>query len=112
MKPNEARKKRRLPPVAGGDAVYLQQQNYSTEALAKRDAQEDPFGAAKPPAPPPVQPAEDSPEDDTKAALAALQSMVSGLVERSAEESTRQEVADLFRSGIEAEPVTLETLCG
>lgn len=31
-------------PIEGGDTVYLQQQNYSVKALAKRDAQEDPFG--------------------------------------------------------------------
>ncbi len=28
---------------AGGDTVYLQEQNFSIEALAKRDAKEDPF---------------------------------------------------------------------
>jgi phage portal protein BeeE len=37
-----------LPPVAGGDSPYMQQQNYSLEALAKRDTQEDPFGLDKP----------------------------------------------------------------
>jgi len=42
--PNEARKRLDLKPVAGGNSPYLQQQNYSLEALAKRDAQEDPFG--------------------------------------------------------------------
>lgn len=42
--PNEARRKFDLEPVPGGDSVYLQQQNYSTEALAKRDAKDDPFG--------------------------------------------------------------------
>lgn len=41
--PNEARKKFNLRPVTGGDAVLSQQQNYSLEALAKRDAQADPF---------------------------------------------------------------------
>ena len=48
--PDEARRKFNLPPVPGGAAVYLQQQNYSTEALAKRDAREDPFatGASAP----------------------------------------------------------------
>jgi hypothetical protein len=30
----------------------MQQQNYSLEALAKRDEGDDPFGTAKPPAPP------------------------------------------------------------
>lgn len=44
--PNEARQKLDLPPKAGGDAVYRQQQDYSLEALAKRDAQADPFTAA------------------------------------------------------------------
>lgn len=55
MAPNEARAKANLPAVAGGDTPYLQQQNFSLSALAKRDAQSDPFGAAKPaaaPAPP------------------------------------------------------------
>lgn len=44
MAPNEARKRVNLRPVEGGDSVYMQQQNFSLEALAKRDAQEDPFG--------------------------------------------------------------------
>lgn len=41
---NEARKNLNLPPMIGGDTAYLQQQNYSVEALAKRDASDDPFG--------------------------------------------------------------------
>lgn len=61
LKPNEARAKLNRPPVSGGDTVYLQQQNYSLEALAKRDAQEDPFGTAKPPAPAPAPAAEPGP---------------------------------------------------
>jgi HK97 family phage portal protein len=44
--PNEARAAFDLMPVDGGDSVYMQQQNYSLEALAKRD-EGDPF--AKPP---------------------------------------------------------------
>jgi HK97 family phage portal protein len=48
--PNEARAAFDLEPVDGGDSVYMQQQNFSLEALAKRD-QGDPF--AKPPAPSP-----------------------------------------------------------
>lgn len=43
MTPNEGRRKLDLPPVRGGDSPYLQQQNYSLEALAKRDAKADPF---------------------------------------------------------------------
>lgn len=35
--PNESRRDWNLAPVAGGNAVYLQQQNYSLSALDKRD---------------------------------------------------------------------------
>ncbi|MGC4252440.1 MAG: phage portal protein [Sphingobium sp.] len=69
MKPNEARKKLDLPPVAGGDAVYRQQQDYSLEALAKRDAQADPF--AKPEIAPPA-PANDEPSPEAQRAFMAL----------------------------------------
>lgn len=37
MTPNQAMKKMNLPPVKGGDTVYLQQQNYSLGALDERD---------------------------------------------------------------------------
>lgn len=47
LKVDEMRKKLDLKPATGGDAVYLQQQNYSLAALAKRDAGDDPFGTAK-----------------------------------------------------------------
>jgi HK97 family phage portal protein len=52
--PNEARAKVDRVPVEGGESPYLQQQNYSLAALAKRDAQDDPFAkdAAKPSAQP------------------------------------------------------------
>lgn len=64
MKPNEARAKRNLPPVEGGDTVYSQQQNFSLAALAKRDAQQNPFApSSPPPAPAPAELPED-PEDD------------------------------------------------
>lgn len=48
LKPNEARRRINLGPVPGGDAVYRQQQDYSLEALAKRDASDDPFAKATP----------------------------------------------------------------
>jgi HK97 family phage portal protein len=41
--PDEARRRFDLPPVPGGGTPYLQQQNYSLVALAKRDAKDDPF---------------------------------------------------------------------
>jgi HK97 family phage portal protein len=66
--PNEARSVLGLPPVTGGDSPMLQQQNYSLEALAKRDAQEDPFAPATPPAPPPQADDEDEPEDEEETA--------------------------------------------
>lgn len=61
MMPNEARRKENLTPVVGGDTPYMQQQNYSLAALAKRDA-DDPF--AKPAPAPALQPTEDPPEDE------------------------------------------------
>jgi HK97 family phage portal protein len=49
LSPNEARAKIGYTKLPGGDSIYMQQQNYSLEALAKRDAKADPFaGAAKP----------------------------------------------------------------
>lgn len=45
--PNEARVHLNLPPVIGGDTPYLQQQNYSIEALSRRDAREDPFAGGR-----------------------------------------------------------------
>lgn len=37
FEPNHARRKFNLPPVEGGETPYLQQQNWSLAALAKRD---------------------------------------------------------------------------
>ncbi len=73
MTPNEARRRFfSLRAKAGGDALYLQQQNYSLEALAKRDAQDDPFKTAAPPAPAPVAPAEGiAPAEDQAKAFTA-----------------------------------------
>jgi HK97 family phage portal protein len=52
IKPDEGRLELNRPPVEGGDALYLQQQNYSLAALAKRDAKADPFTSTTPPAQP------------------------------------------------------------
>jgi len=46
--PNENRRWWNLPAVTGGNSPMIQQQNYSLEAIAKRDGQDDPFGTAKP----------------------------------------------------------------
>lgn len=48
LKPNEARNKEDLPNVVGGDTPYMQQQNFSLAALAKRDALDNPFASTAP----------------------------------------------------------------
>lgn len=62
LKPNEARKAENKPPVQGGDTPYLQQQNYSLAALAKRDAA-GPAPASGPAAPGEPADAPDKPAD-------------------------------------------------
>lgn len=52
--PNEGRKELGLRPAKGGDSPMSQEQNYSLEALAKRDAQDDPFASKNPPEPKPA----------------------------------------------------------
>lgn len=42
--PNEGRWFFDLPPIEGGDTVYLQEQDHALEALARRDQGPDPFG--------------------------------------------------------------------
>lgn len=66
--PNEARKKLNLKPLNGGDEGYLQQQNYSLDALAKRDAQPDPFNPGTTPSPE----TDSEPEDITERAIESL----------------------------------------
>lgn len=58
MTPNEQRKRLNLPPVEGGNTVYMQEQDHSLEWLARRDAQ--PIEAPEAPAPEP----EPDPEPD------------------------------------------------
>lgn len=48
MDPNYARTKEGMRPAVGGDSPYMQQQNYSLAALAKRDALPNPFVLDKP----------------------------------------------------------------
>ena len=59
--PNEARLEWDLPPAKGGDTPYLQQQNYSLAALAKRDEMGPPPAAS---AGSPSPPTGDGPEAD------------------------------------------------
>jgi HK97 family phage portal protein len=61
MAPNEARAKIGLKPVPGGNAPLAQQQDFSLEALAKRDARDDPFAKPSPDSSPP---ADSAPADE------------------------------------------------
>jgi len=69
MSPNEVRQRfYGLKPVRGGEMPYFQEQDHSLEALAKRDAQDDPFGKAAPTLQPALPAAADDGEDmDAKA---------------------------------------------
>ncbi|TCM17215.1 HK97 family phage portal protein [Novosphingobium sp. PhB165] len=74
LKVDEMRAKLDKKPTEGGDAVYLQQQNYSLAALAKRDAQDDPFGKSPPTAD--TAPANDNSEAQRAASKALLEKRV------------------------------------
>jgi HK97 family phage portal protein len=74
--PNEGRAKLNLSPVEGGETPYLQQQNYSLAALAKRDAAQDPFAPAAPPAAPAADVAE--PAADAEPASDAADTATAG----------------------------------
>jgi HK97 family phage portal protein len=67
---DEARLRFNLPGVDGGDSIYMQQQNYSLAALAKRDARDDPFATGSSAAPAPA-PLESAPDDEQARALVA-----------------------------------------
>lgn len=60
--PNEMRRRFDLGPKKGGDSPMLQEQNYSLEALAKRDARPDPWAKAEA-APQPDTSAQDAAEE-------------------------------------------------
>lgn len=51
LSPDEARASENLLPVPGGDSPMAQQQNFSLQALAKRDAKPDPFATTPKPEP-------------------------------------------------------------
>lgn len=72
MSPDEARARwLNLGPVEGGSSPYLQQQNYSLAALAKRDAG-DPFAAPAIPAPVAEEEPEEIDEDEIERVAGAL----------------------------------------
>ena len=63
-----------MPPTPGGESPYLQMQNYSLAALAKRDASDDPFESVRitetgpipgdAVTPPPPKGADENPDND------------------------------------------------
>lgn len=67
LSPDEGRAKIGYGPVPGGKYPYMQQQNYSLEALARRDAKEDPFGADEP---------EADPEDQAESIAASMRGFI------------------------------------
>lgn len=72
---NEQRRRLGAKPVKGGDTVYLQEQDHSLEALAKRDARDDPFAKGGAPAtvtPPANDNADEDAEDQAKTLLEAF----------------------------------------
>lgn len=72
LTPDEARARINLGPTPGGNVVYRQQQDFSLAALAKRDAQEDPFKKdAGTQAPPPADPADEADADEARGLIAA-----------------------------------------
>lgn len=72
--PDEARARVNLGPTPGGNVVYRQQQDFSLAALAKRDAQEDPFRTEAPAASsaPPAASEDDAGDDEARGLIAAF----------------------------------------
>lgn len=63
MAPNQARQQEDWEPVSGGDTPYMQQQNYSLDALNRRDTAA-PAPASATPGSTPALPNPDKPDDD------------------------------------------------
>lgn len=83
MTPNAAMRMLNQPPIEGGDTVYLQQQQYSLQALAKRDA-DDPFSkaAAATPATPAVSAVTSQPAEPTNEQIQDSAKMLALLIEK------------------------------
>lgn len=80
LTPNEARKSENLPPVEGGDSLFLQQQNFSLAALAKRDASEDPFAKGTQQIQTATAPVDESGKSLSETELFAAKTMLRGLL--------------------------------
>jgi HK97 family phage portal protein len=77
VSPDEGRAELGRDPVPGGKYPYLQQQNFSLEALAKRDAQDDPFSSKVSPtsAPEEDEEEEEPSEEDSDAQARTFQAL-------------------------------------
>ena len=71
--PNEARKRFNLPPAPGGDSPMSQQQNYSLDALARRDAAAPAPDSNRPEPPPASGHGDDEDLDLDKGLIVALE---------------------------------------
>ena len=95
MSPNEGRSKFDLKPVEGGESPYLQQQNYSLAALAKRDAQVNPFVSSPPPA------ADATPPPDTGTPASAAEPQP----DQAAKQLVGMELTEKFTASLFAEAI-------
>jgi len=88
FKPNEVRLREALPPVSGGDSVYVQQQMVPLEVAAK-----GPPAPAPPPAPaaPPAEDAGDAPTDE--AAAEDAKALAAFVLERAARRAEERKAA-------------------
>ena len=80
LAPNEARQRSNLLPVDGGESPYLQQQNFSLAALAKRDSTQAPPGLI--PTTPPVPALEAPPPPQKSTGETAMSAFAAELVQR------------------------------
>ena len=72
MSIDEARSKEGLPPVAGGDSVFLQRQMTSIDLLAQLQQSELDAKKEPAPAPPPVEPADEANPEVAKALVVSM----------------------------------------
>lgn len=101
---DEGRRRLNLPPMEGGGAAYLQQQNYSVAALAKRDAKEDPFAKESAAAPAAASPDAEDLADAAEAGAKAVAETLGARIEeiaRSVDEVRAVDVPALLLSAVE-----------
>jgi hypothetical protein len=114
MSIDDARAEIDLEPVPGGNTIWMQQQNYSLDALVQRD-KNDPFAkpapAPTPPATDPANPPADPPPDPAKALEAVLEPLASRIdaIDRGLKDiagAPPVNVADVIRETLEASKPT------